>query len=252
MKTKNFLILLSVLFISICCKKESEFPIEKKYWDTDDYDKVVLELRFGTNPDEKLPTFDDPETKIIVEKLTDQNNFKVILDDNELGLKHKNEISQKFFTIWQDMNEIYSQLDRKDVYVYEKERIEVFNFGLALQLRYFKLGNDEIKEKSDDPNANNVKEVVDSNVNTLINNYMFYLNEINNEKSYSNIGLDLIAEGIDKYFTDLVNLNPSANYDNLKEKIILLSNKTKSQNIKNSLLNLQKLIESKKSETKQI
>lgn len=233
------------MLFATSCKKENKFPIEKKYWDTDDYDNVVRELRFGVKPDEKLPTFDDTETKIIIEKLTDQANFKVVLDDNELGLKHKNEIGEKFFKIWQDMSEIYSQIDRKDIYVYEKERIEVFNFGLALQLRYFKLGNDEIKQKSDDPNANNVSETVNSNVNTLIGNYMFYLDEINNEKSYSNIGLDLIAEGIDKYFTDLVNIYPKSYYDSLKEKIVLLSNKTKSENIKNSLLKLQKLIDSK-------
>ena len=246
MKTKILLFILSIMLFTTSCKKENKFPIEKKYWDTDDYDNVVRELRFGVKPDEKLPTFDDTETKIIVEKLTDQENFKVVLDDNELGLKHKNEIGEKFFKIWQDMSEIYSQIDRKDIYLYEKERIEVFNFGLALQIRYFKLGNDEIKQKSDDPKANNVSETVNSNVNTLIGNYMFYLNEINNEKSYSNIGLDLIAEGIDKYFTDLVNLYPNSDYDNLKEKIVLLSNKTKSENIKNSLLQLKKLIESKK------
>ena len=246
MKTKTLLFILFIMLFTTSCKKENKFPTEKKYWDTDDYDNVVRELRFGVKPDEKLPTFDDTETKIIVEKLTDQENFKVVLDDNELGLKHKNEIGEKFFKIWQDMSEIYSQIDRKDIYLYEKERIEVFNFGLALQIRYFKLGNDEIKQKSDDPKANNVSETVNSNVNTLIGNYMFYLNEINNEKSYSNIGLDLIAEGIDKYFTDLVNLYPNSDYDNLKEKIVLLSNKTKSENIKNSLLQLKKLIESKK------
>lgn len=250
MKIKNLLIVLSIIFIATSCKTENKFPTEKKYWDTDDYDNVVRELRFGIKPDEKLPTFDDAETKIIVEKLTDQENFKVVLDDSELGLKHKNEFGEKFFKIWQDMTEIYSQIDRKDIYVYEKERIEVFNFGLALQIRYFKLGNDEIKQKSDDPNASNVSETVNSNVNTLIGNYMFYLDEINNEKSYSNIGLDLIAEGIDKYFTDLVNLYPNSYYEGLKEKVVLLSNKTKSENIKNSLLKLQKLIESKKQVTK--
>ncbi len=250
MKIKSLLVVLSILFIATSCKTENKFPIEKKYWDTDDYDNVVRELRFGTKPDEKLPTFDDAETKIIVEKLTDQENFKVVLDDSELGLKHKNEVGEKFFKIWQGMNEIYSQIDRKDNYVYEKERIEVFNFGLALQIRYFKLGNDEIKQKSDDPNASEVSETVNKNVNTLIGNYMFYLDEINNEKSYSNIGLDLIAEGIDKYFTDLVNLYPNSYYGDLKEKVILLSNKTKSENIKNSLLKLQKLIESKKQVTK--
>lgn len=250
MKINNLLVALSILFLVTSCKTENKFPTDKKYWDTDDYENVVRELRFGTKPDEKLPTFDDAETKIIVEKLTDQENFKVVLDDEELGLKHKNEIGEKFFKIWQDMTEIYSQIDRKDIYVYEKERIEVFNFGLALQLRYFTLGNEEIKQKSDDPNSSNITQTVNSNVQTLIGNYRFYLDEINNEKSYSNIGLDLIAEGIDKYFTELVNLYPNSDYNNLKEKTVLLSNKTKSENIKNSLLKLQKLIDSKKQVTK--
>lgn len=246
MRTNHILFITSIFFLFLSCNTENRFPTDKKYWDIEDYDYVVRELRFGFKPDEKLPTFDDPENKVIVEKLTDQNNFKVILDDEELGLKHKNEIGQKFFKVWQDMNDIYSQLDRKDIYLYEKERIEVFNFGMALQLRYFKLGNEEIKSKADDPNATNIQEVLNSNVNTLIGNYAFYLDEINNEKSYSNLGLDLIANGIDNYFTELVTLYPNADYEELKNKILLLSKKTKSENIRTALLKLQKLIESKK------
>ena len=246
MKNNSLLLILSLFFLITGCQKENKFPMDKKYWDTEDYDKVILELRYGTKPDEKLPTFDDPETKKIVEKLTDQNNFKVVLDDKELGVKHKNEIATKFFKICQDMDGIYSQLDRKDVYLYERERIEVFNFGLALQVRYFTLGNDEIKEKSDNPNSEEVQRTVDRNIDTLIKNYMFYLDEINNEKSYSNVGLDMIADGIDKYFIDLVNLYPKSYYSTLEEKIVLLAKKTKSEKIKTSLLNLQKLIDSKK------
>lgn len=244
---KNKYIIITLLFVCLTsCKEENKFPIEKKYWDITDYDNVIREIKFGGNPDEKLPTFDNPETKVLLEKLTDEENFRVVLDDKELGLKHKNEIAQQFFEKWKDMSTIYREIDRTDKYIYEKELIEVLNFGLELQIKYFKLGNDEIIDKSDDPNSESVKSIVNSNTNTLVNNMMVYLDEINNEKSYSDIGLDLISNGIDKNFTELLKIYPDNNYESLLEKVNLLLNKTKSENIKQSLTKLKQLIESKK------
>ena len=243
----NTITLFAFLFLCLTsCKEENKFPLEKKYWDITDYDNVIREIKYGTKPDEKLPTFDNPETKLLVEKLTDEENFKVVLDDNALGLKHRNEIAQQFFEKWKDMNSIYNEIDRTDKYVYEKEYIEVFNFGLELQLKYFKLGNDEIIEKSDDPKSLSVINTVDSNTGTLVNNMIIYLDEINNEKSYTNVGLDLIASGIDKNFIDLINTYPNFNYENLLEKVNLMLKKTKSENIKQSLTKLKNFIESKK------
>lgn len=243
----NKIIFLSLLFLGlVSCKEESKFPLDKKYWDVEDYDNVIREIKYA-NPDEKLPTFDDPETKPIVEKFTDEENFKVVLDDNQLGLKHRSEIGQQFFNKWRDMVTIYNAIDRTDKYIYEREYIEVYNFGLELQIKYFKLGNDEIIERADDPNSLSVLNTVDTNTQTLVNNMILYLDEINNEKSYTNTGLDLIANGIDKNFTNLVNTYPNYDYTNLLEKIDLMLKKTKSDNIKQSLTKLKELIESKKS-----
>ncbi|OCB70111.1 hypothetical protein B0A79_01465 [Flavobacterium piscis] len=247
MKNNTILLFAFLLLCLVSCKEENKFPLEKKYWDVTDYDNVIREVKYGTKPDEKLPTFDNPETKLLLEKLTDQENFKVVLDDKELGLKHRNEIAQQFFDKWKDMTTIYNAIDRTDKYIYEKEYLEVFNFGLGLQLRYFKLGNDEIIEKADDPNSLSVLNTINRNTQTLVNNMIIYLDEINNEKSYSDLGLNLIANGIDKNFTELINIYPNFNYDDLLEKVNLMLKKTKSENIKQSLTKLKQLIESKKS-----
>lgn len=241
-------IFFALLIIFSSCKTENKFPIDKKYWDIEDYEKVILEIKYGTKPDEKLPTFDNPETRLLLEKLTDEENFKVVLDDQELGLKYKNEFAEKFFQKANDMSSIYTEIDRTDKYVYEKEMMEIDNFGLELQLKYFKLGNDEIKEKADDPNSFSVTNAINNNINTLVNNMMIYLDKINHEKSFSNIGLDLIAIGIDKNFTELLTIYPNHNYDSLVENVNLMLNKTKSEKIKDSLTKLKKLIESKKTD----
>lgn len=245
MKNRS-LVILSILSLFIfSCQEEQKYPTDKKYWTIPDYENVIRKLKYGIKADEKLPTFDNPETSLVLEKLTDEENFKVVLDDKQLGLKHKSEVAKQFFDVWKGMSSIYTATDRTDKYVYEREFVEIENFGLELEIKYFKLGNDEILEKVDNPNATNVTETVNSNINTLVNNMMIYLDEINKEKSYSNVGLDLIASGIDKNFTELLNVYPNFNYDKLLEKVDLMLNKTKSENIKQSLTKLKALIESK-------
>jgi len=241
------LIIFALLCIALTnCKSEKrEFPIDKRYWDLNDYDKVVLELNYGYKADEKLPTFDDPETRIIVSKLTDQQNFNIVLDDNELGLKHRNNIAEKFFSEWRDMNKIYDALDRKDQYLYDKEMLAVWHFGLGLQLKYFKLGNDQIKESADDPNSSGVKNNINSNIRTLIKNYLIYLDEINNEKAFTEKGKTELAAGINKYFFSLIELYPEANYSGMKNKAELMVKKSKSDKITSSLNKLIELIDSK-------
>ncbi|WP_299215399.1 hypothetical protein [uncultured Dokdonia sp.] len=240
-----------ILFAALCitltsCKtEEHEFPLDKRYWDVNDYDNVILELNYGYESDEKLPTFNNPETRIIVEKLTDQQNFKIVLDDNELGLKHRNDVAEKFFKEWRDMNNIYDAIDRKDQYLYDKEMLAVWHFGLELQRSYFKLGNDQIKESADDPNTAGVKNSINSNVGTLIKNYLIYLDEINNENAFSEDGKIAFAKGIDIYFSKLIELYPDANYNGMKNKAELMLKKSESDKIKTSLNKLIELIKSK-------
>ncbi|TPN82387.1 hypothetical protein [Aquimarina algicola] len=245
-KIRLIIFALTSIVLTNCKSEKREFPLDKRYWDLNDYNKVVLELNYGYKVDEKLPTFDDPTTRIIVEKLTDQQNFNVILDDNELGIKHKNNIAEKFFNKWKDMNNIYDALDRKDQYLYDKEMLAVWHFGLELQLKYFKLGNDQIKENADDPNSPIVKNNINSNVRTLIKNYLIYLDEINNEKAFTEQGKIELANGIDKYFSALIEVYPQADYSKMKNKAELMMKKSKSDNVRSSLNRLIELINFKK------
>ncbi len=244
--SKYFLLVIICLTLTNCKTEEHEFPVEKRYWTTEDYDNVIRELRFGYEPDETLPTFDSPSHRIIVEKLTDHQNYKVVLDDNELGMKHRNDVATTFFNKYKDMSRIYTARDRKDKYLYDMEMLAVEQFGLGLQLRYFKLGNDQILEEADDPNSSRVLSNINSNVNTLIKNYLLYIDEVNNENSFSEAGKSKLAEGIDIYFTELINLYPNSNYSALERKAELMLKKSNSQVIKSSLTSLINLIDSKK------
>jgi len=243
-------IILSILFLTIlsCKQEEHSFPTEKRFWDTKDYKSAILELNFGYESDEKLPSFDDPATRVIVEKLVDHENYKVVLDDEELGTKYRNQIGEEFFVRWKDMNDIYQAMDLKDNYLYDKEQLAVHDFGLGLQLRYFKLGNDEIIESSDDPNSAFVKNRINSNVQALIGNFNLYLDQINEEDAYSVAGKKMIAKGVDKYFPELIALYPNANYGTMTRKIDLMKDKSNSPEIKASLTKLRALIESHKKE----
>ncbi|WP_452227666.1 hypothetical protein [Lacinutrix sp. MEBiC02404] len=246
--TKIKFILLALVFLTLtnCETEKNEYPLDKRYWDITDYKDVILNLRFGYEDDEKKPTFDNPEQRIIVEKLTDEQNFKIVLKDNELGLKHRNDVATEFFERWKDMHQIYQATDRKDKYVYDIEMLAVWQYGLSLQLDYFKLGNDLIRESADDPNSSRVENNINSNVRTLIGNYTIYLDEINEEKAFSEKGRTKLAEGIDKYFTQLIELYPDANYSGMKKKAELMLKKSESDKIKSSLTKLIELIDSKK------
>lgn len=249
MKTIKYAFLAIIcLTLTNCKTEEHKFPLDKRYWDTKDYDKAVLELRYGYKDGEKLPTFDNPEKRLIVEKLTDHQNYKVVLDDEELGINHRNDVANAFFDEWKNMNQIYNATDRKDKYIYDKELLAVWHFGLGLQLKYFKLGNDQILESADDPNSSRVKNNVNSNVNTLSKNYLIYLDEINNEDAFSEEGKSKFAEGIDKYFIELINLYPDANYSAMENKADLMLKKSQSAKIKSSLTDLIKEIKSKKNQ----
>ena len=247
MKKISFIILSSLFLVVSCSDINNKFPTEKRYWSIEDYENVVRELKYNYKPDEPLPSFDDSETRIIIEKLTEEENFKVVLNDNELGLSHKNENAQRFFDIWRDLNEIYSPMDKKDTYVYEKEFLEIWKFGLQLQQDYFKLGNEQIIENSD--NSESVKEVLSSNTQILINNSIIYLDVIANEKKFTPNSKKIISETITTKFSNLIKMNPKADYYNLSKKIELLSKKIKDPSILESFDQLSILIKEVKSKT---
>ena len=243
----NLILLVVVsIVLSNCSTGNDKFPLDKRYWDSMDYANVTRELKYGYEPDESLPTFKNPETRAIVEKYTDHQNFNIVLEDKELGLKHKNGVAQDFFTRFRDMATVYRAIDRQDKYIYDQELMAIELFGLDLQLKYFKLGNDVIIENADDPNSARIKNAVGSNINTLVANYNLFLDEINDESSFSDKGKEMIAEGIDVYFVKLIEMNPSANYSGMERKIDLMYKKSTSEKIKSSLTKIKTIIESKR------
>lgn len=247
MRKISFIILSSFFLFSSCSNKNNDFPIEKRYWSIEDYENIVRELKYNIKPDESLPSFNDPETKVIIKKLTDKENFRVVLNDKELGISHKNETAQKFFDIWKDMNEIYSPMDKKDMFIYEEEYLEVWKFGLELQQEYFKLGNQQIEENSDD--SESVKGILNSNTQTMINNSIIYLDLITNEKKFTSNGIKIISETIKTEFSKLVKENPKADFYNLIKKIDSLNKKITNSSIIESLSTLTSLINEVKPKT---
>jgi hypothetical protein len=179
---------------------------------------------------------------MIVEKLTDQQNFNVVLNDKELGMSYKNEVAEAFFKRWRLLTSVYDKLDRKDNYIYDQEMLAVYHFGLGLQLRYFELGNEEIRANSDDPSSAEVKLTTDSNINILVKNFTAYLDYVNEEKRFSEKGQKLFAEGMKTYFTKLIDRYPETDYGALKTKVDLMLKKTKVASIKSELTNLSELL----------
>lgn len=247
--SKAFAIGISALLLIYSCSSiEDKYPIEKRYWDNEDYKDVVRTLRFGIEPDEKIPSLTTPDKRVVFEKLVDEQNYKVVLDDKELGTKYRSEIASEFFKRWKDMNQIYRATNRKDQYIYDRELIKVWHFGLGLQLHYFKLGNDLISDNADDPNSESVKRNIRSNIKTLINNYSIYLDEINNEDAFSEEGKKLLSEGIENYFIVLIEQYPEADYSSMENKVGLMKNKSKSETIINALDKVSERIKKEKTE----
>mgnify|MGYP001442784665 CR=1 FL=1 len=249
MKLIKFFPLCLLPFLLISCNSlEDKYQVEKRYWDNEDYKNVVRELRFGIEPDEQIPSLSTPEKRVVFEKLVDEQNYTVVLDDEELGTKYKSEIASEFFERWKDMNKIYRATDRKDQYIYDRELVKVWHFGLGLQLRYFKLGNDLIQDNADDPNAGRVKRNMKSNISTLISNYNIYLDEINNEDAFSEEGKKLFSDGIENYFIKLIQQHPKADYSSMENKIDLMKKKSRSDMIIKSLNRVSERIQEEKSE----
>jgi len=234
--TSNIFILgLATFFFS--CNSEERFPVSKQYWDFQDYGSVLWEInRMG---DEKLPTMDDSEYSAVFKKMIDPINYKVALDDDQLGSKYKNELAKKYFNNLKGLSEPYSKQNRQDKYLYEKEFILTSQFFLGFQPYYFDTYIDLVKETSEDAGSTSVKSNVTDNVNILFNNYSNYLDFIKYESSFSDDGLALISKGITTYFIPLLDKFPEHGYL-WRSKAINLKNKTKSSEVE---LALQELID---------
>lgn len=238
---KSFCITIAALLLS-CGGQQNKYPMDKRYWDPEDYRNVYWEIR-KTSEGQQYPRFSDPETSTVIKKLVDHTNYEVVLTDSELGLNHKAEVAQVFFEKYKDLVDLYRGMDRQDLYVYPEELIMVENWGLGLQLLYFKLGNDRIKQQSDNPNDASVINLLRSNERTILKNFNGYLDNINREKSFSSFASNL-SEGINIYFTKLPEIFPEADYKITIEKAESMLTKTQIKENKEALTNLVSILKS--------
>lgn len=251
MNNKRVLILLvsAYLFI-IGCSSESRFPTEKRFWTPDDYREAIWQIQYRTPKGEEYPRFSNSETSIVIQKLVDPQNYEVVLDDTELGLNHRNEVAQAFFDQYKELQKAYRVMDIQDKYVYAQELIEIEKFGLGLQIKYFRLGNDRIIEQSDAPESARTKEILTSNEQTLIKNFTIYLDDIGDERYFSSHA-PLLAEGISIHFFKLIETYPNANYGAMLSKANLILKKVQSEELKLALTSLISKLESLKDSSAQ-
>ncbi|MFT6984129.1 MAG: hypothetical protein ACJAUD_002909 [Crocinitomicaceae bacterium] len=229
----KFLFAILSLSLLIGCSGEEDPKMEllkKEYWGPEDYDVVLDEIEYNTPEGEEFPRFDNSENAAVIEKLLDTRNFEVILNDDALGLNHKNEVAEMFFNLSQEMQELYSVVDRQDKFIYSQEFAKSLVFGLKIQLTYFKLGNQRIRERADDATSSRVINTMRSNETTCASNFALYLDYVNKQKAFDNTGLETFIAGINSEVPKMIEAFPEADFSELRQKAELM--KKKSQNPK--------------------
>lgn len=228
--------------ITNSCGSKTEFPTEVRYWSPEEYRDVIWKIR-GIPENEGRPRFSDPETIEIIKKITDPSNYEVVLNDTQLGLNHKATVSQAFFEQYRNLVDLYRGMDKQDNYVYPQELIAIETWGLGLQLLYFKLGNERIRQQSDNPDDEGSIRVIRSNEETILKNFNNYLDNINDEKSFTTFAPQL-ADGINDYFIKLPDFFPEADFSITINKAESMLQKSQTTQVKSAL---KKLIDKLKS-----
>ena len=236
----KLLLLLSILVNISCSQEEEKYPLSKPYWDYTDYGAAIWEL--NNSKEEKLPTYDDPETTPILKKILDPSNYEVVLNDNSLGKKYKNELANKYWDNLKKLSEPYSQLDRQDHYLYEKEFILTTKFFLGFQPVYFESYIELAKETAEDMES--IQPNINSNIQILFDNYTNYLEYFNYEARFSTQGITSLGEGLSEYFIPLAKKYPRFSKKIWLQKVIKLQAKVKSVAALNELSKLQEAIAS--------
>lgn len=221
---------------------ESRFPMEKRFWEPEDYKKVWFEISYKTPKGEEYPRFANPETADVMRKIVDPQNYITTLEDSELGLNYRSELSQKYFEHIKDLMETYSVTDRQDKYVYAEEMAELRNFFLGFQIVYFRVGNENIASKSDD------RSTIRSNEQTIIGNFNNFLEILREEKAYDQYAANL-GEGVTIHFSKLIETFPNANYSGMLSVAKGVESKVLTPEIKKAVAELIVKLEAKQPKT---
>lgn len=236
MKVRYYLFALALIFAGCNSNSiEKRFPVQKRYWTPEDYLNVVREIKYNTPEDIKYPNYADPESAIVVRKLVDKENFLVVVKDEQLGISHRNNFANEMFNAYRDLDELFTIYDRQDKYIYSEEMVDVIDWGLALQIHYFKLGNDDIKNDALDPESADVKRVCNSNIRSVINNFSNNLKILAKEEALNDNAKKKFANNVLQNFYDLKNTFPEGNFNGLITTIDKTISNIQSEEIKTSL-----------------
>jgi hypothetical protein len=238
----KLLSLVSVISCAMLFACESRFPTEKRFWTPDDYEKVWHELNYKTPKGEEYPRFSNPETAEVVRKIVDPQNYEAILEDSELGLNYRSEVSQEFFEHIGYIMDLYEGMDVQDKFIYAEELAEMRKFSLGFQIVYFRVGNENIANQSDDRNT------MRKNEQTIIRNFNNYLEGLRREKAYGPYAANL-GEGITTHFSKLIETFPNANYSGMLATAKSMQAKVVTPEIKKALSELIARLESMQSKT---
>lgn len=233
-KLYTMLTIASLFLLCSCGGNTSKFPMEKKYWGPKEYEQVISDIRFLTPEDEKYPTLDDPETAAVFKKLIDRENINVVADDASLGVRFKAQFMSDLFDQYRALVDTYkAKMDQEDKFVYDVELAEILNFGLYLQVYYFKLGNDQVVAEADTPAS--AQSTVDRNEQIIVGNFNNYLDFVNYERSFSARALDIYILGLDDGFSFLIATFPNAPYQTNISKAEAMEKKAAETSLKEAL-----------------
>jgi hypothetical protein len=223
--------LITVMSCAMLFACESRFPVEKRFWTPDDYEEVWNELNYNTPKGEEYPRFSNPETAEVVRKIVDPRNYEAILEDSELGLNYRSEVSQEFFEHIKYIMDLYGGMDVQDKFIYAEELAEMRTFFLGFQIVYFRLGNENIASQSDDRNT------IRRNEQTIIGNFNSYLEGLRRERAYGPYAANL-GEGMTTHFTKLIETFPNANYKGMLSTAKAMQGKVETPEIEKALSGL--------------
>jgi hypothetical protein len=252
---KTYLVVLffALITLLISCGDDSSsaaFPLERKYWTTEDYRDVNSELSSLKFNEKELPNLDNPKTAPIFKKIVDTTNFSIVASDDQLGIKHRSKFTSDMFDQYKELVSTYSGIDRKDKYQYPVEFVEILKFGLALQVYYIKTTNENNIKTADDPQSEEVVNLVRRNEDVLIGNYNLYLDYINYEDRFNDDALSSYSEGLKVFFPKLINnVVPGGDYTVMLNKVGNMLKKSKNQLIIVQLQNIQNLLKNKTQNT---
>lgn len=247
MKLQSSIVALLSLTLLVGCgpKIPESYPMEKRYWNGKEYRQVVREVGNRRNDPEGLPRKNDPVLGPVFAKLVDKQNVSVILEDETLGLDFRNSQAEDFFHAAGNLTNLYEIRDKQDKYIHQMELVEVIDFYLYTQLKYFDLGNRAIIDGAVNPDAYKIQDLVTSNNRRLVQNCKIYLDLLAKDDAFNDAALSAYAKLIDERFGELVSKVPNADYTRMKGTCRSLSKKIESDPVKRALENLLNKIEEK-------